>query len=302
MAARHIFIFITLSALWGSSYLFMRMCVGYISPIAIAEFRLLIATLFIGLLLIFNPAWRKKVLIPKPEWPKLIVVAFLNSAYPFIVIAYTIQFVNAGTASILNATSPIWSALIATLWYREKMTLSRLFGLILGFMGVIVLMWGKAGFGADGLGLAIIAALSGTLCYGISSNYLKHSVVGIHPLSLTFWSMLIAALMLTIPALYQVPTAFPISAWVGILGLGIFATGIAYLLFFKLAEETSPSIAITTTFLVPVFSMLWGELFLDESVTLQMLLGALVVLGGTALAIGVISFGKPKTEAALPMD
>ena len=294
----------TLSALWGGSYLFMRLCVGSINAIAIAEFRLVIATAFIGLLLLIKKSWQKNIYIPRVDWPKLVFIAIFNSVLPFIVIAYAIQTLNAGTASILNATSPIWTALIAVIWFKDHLNLSRAIGLILGFAGVIVLMWGKASLGGDGLGLPVIAALIGTLSYGICSNYLKRHANGIHPLAITFWSMFIAAILLAVPAMYNIPIQMSFNAWIGIFGLGIFSTAIAYLLFFRLAESTTPSIAITVTFLVPVFSMLWGEIFLGEEVTARMLLGALVVLSGTALAIGLISFGKPKSGAGtpLPMD
>lgn len=304
MKPKDILTFILLSALWGGSYLFMRLCVGSINAIAIAEFRLLIATAFIGFLLLLKKSWQKNLYIPRKDWPKLLFIAIFNSVLPFIVIAYAIQTLNAGTASILNATSPIWTAVIAVVWFKDHLNLSRAMGLVLGFSGVIVLMWGRASLGGDGLGLAVIAALMGTLSYGICSNYLKRYAAGFHPLAITFWSMLIAGILLATPALYNIPVQMSFNAWIGIFGLGIFSTAIAYLLFFKLAESTSPSIAITVTFLVPVFSMLWGEIFLGEEITARMLLGALVVLSGTALAIGLISFGKPKPVAAssLPMD
>lgn len=301
MKPKDILIFTTLSALWGGSYLFMRLCVGSMNPIAIAEFRLLIATVFIGILLLIKKSWQKNILIPRSDWQNLVFIAIFNSVLPFIVIAYAIQTLNAGTASILNATSPIWAAVIAVIWFKDHLNLSRAIGLILGFTGVIVLMWGKASLGGDGLGFPIIAALIGTLSYGICSNYLKRYANGIHPLAITFWSMVVATILLAVPAMFNIPIQMAFHAWIGIFGLGIFSTAIAYLLFFRLAENTTPSIALTVTFLVPVFSMLWGEIFLGEKVTTSMLLGAFVVLSGTALAIGLISFGKPKSGVGTPL-
>ena len=283
----------TLSALWGGSYLFMRLAVVSLSPFVIAEFRLLIASVFLGFLLICRRQWRQYLYLPRHLWPKLLFIAIFNAALPFTMIAYAIQFINAGTGAILNSTSPLWSALIATIWFKDRLNLSRVFGLFLGFVGVVFLMWGKASLGGQGVGLAILAAMIGTLSYGISTNFLKNYGQGLHPLSVTFWSLFISSMLLLIPAgLTFDPQSLSVMALVGVVGLGVLSTAIANILFFSLAERISPTIAITVTFLVPVFSMLWGDLFLQEAVTLRMLLGAVIVLVGTALVIGLISFRK----------
>lgn len=296
-------IFILLSALWGGSYLFMRLCVGILQPLAIVECRLVIAATFMGCLLLLVPKWRSYLRLQAQAWKKLVFIALFNSVIPFLVIAYAIQFINAGTGSVLNATSPIWTAMIGAFWFGEKLTPSRIAGLVIGFLGIVFLMWGKAGFGGDGVGLAVVAAMVGTLSYGICSNYLKRYASDLPPLTITFWSTFIAAILLLYPASFAIPVNdLPIKALVGIVGLGIFSTAIAYMLFFRLAESAGATVAITVTFLVPVFSMLWGEIFLGEEVTLRMLLGALIVLSGTALAIGLITLGKPQTEVKLPMD
>lgn len=303
MKSKDLAIFILLSSLWGGSYLFMRLCVGILHPIAIVEFRLLIAASFMGCLLLLVPKWRQYLQFNRRVWKKLLFIAIFNSVLPFLVIAYAIQFINAGTGSVLNATSPIWTAIIASLWFKEKLGFSRILGLVIGFLGVVFLMWGKAGFDGGGVGLAVVAAMAGTLSYGVCSNYLKRYATDLPPLTITFWSTLIAAILLMYPASFALPEyPLPMKALIGIIGLGIFSTAIAYMLFFNLVERAGATIAIAVTFLVPVFSMLWGELFLGEEVTLRMLLGALVVLSGTALAIGVITLGKPQADIKLPMD
>ena len=303
MKFRDLLDFLILSALWGGSYLFMRLSTGSVNPFAMAELRMVIATIFIGLMLLLKPSWRPYLHLPRSQWHKLLFIAFFNSALPFLMIAYAIQFINAGTGAILNTTAPLWGAVIASLFFRDHLSKSRTIGLAIGFLGVIYLMWGRASFGGDGLALPIIAAMVGTISYGIAANYLKQYCQGWHPLMITFWSLLISSLILFVPTIFNWPqNPIPGIAWLGIVGLGIFSTAIAYLLFFRLAERTSPSTAMTVTFLVPLFSMLWGEIFLGEEVTTRMIIGAVIVLIGTALAIGLVSFSKPRSIGELPMD
>ena len=303
MKIRDLLDFLILSALWGGSYLFMRLSTSTVNPYAMAELRMVIATVFIGLMLVIKPNWRRYLHLPRSQWHKLLFIAFFNSALPFLMIAYAIQFINAGTGAILNTTAPLWGALIASIFYKDHLNKSRMLGLAIGFLGVIYLMWGRASFGGGGLALPIIAAMVGTISYGIAANYLKQYGQGWHPMMITFWSLLISSVLMAGPAVFNWPqNIIPPIAWFGIIGLGIFSTAIAYLLFFRLAERTSPSTAMTVTFMVPLFSMLWGELFLGEEVTTRMIVGAGIVLIGTALAIGLVSFSKPRSIGDLPMD
>ena len=303
MKIRDLIDFLILGALWGGSYLFMRLSTGSINPYAMAELRLVIATLFIGLILVIKPGWHRHLHLPKSQWHKLFILAILNSALPFLMIAYAIQYINAGTGAILNTTAPLWGAVIASIFFRDHLNKSRSLGLLIGFVGVIYLMWGRASFESGGLALPVIAAMIGTISYGIASNFLKHYCHGWHPIMITFWSLLISSILLFVPTVIHWPqNSIPPMAWLGIAGLGIFSTAIAYLIFFRLIERTSPSVAMTVTFVVPLFSMLWGELFLGEEVTSRMLLGTVIVLIGTALAIGLVSFGKPRAISDLPMD
>lgn len=303
MKLRDLLDFLILSALWGGSYLFMRLSTSTVNPFAMAEFRLVIATIFIGLMLLVKPNWRRYLYLPRSQWHKLIFLSFFNSALPFLMIAYAIQFINAGTGAILNTTAPLWGAVIASVFFKDHLSKSRTLGLAIGFLGVVYLMWGRASFDGDGLALPIIAAMIGTISYGIAANFLKQYCQGWHPLMITFWSLLISSIILAGPTALNWPeNQIPPIAWVGVIGLGIFSTAIAYLLFFRLTERTSPSTAMTVTFLVPLFSMLWGEIFLGEEVTTRMIVGAVIVLVGTALAIGLVSFNKPRSISDLPMD
>lgn len=208
------------------------------------------------------------------------------------------QHLGAGMGAILNSTSPIWTAIIGVFWLRQRLNPLRILGLLLGFVGIIFLMWGKAHFTGSGTDYAILASIGITVSYGIATNYIKKYGGGIDPVAMALISMAMGSIMMAIPAIENIPH-FPIStnAWLAMLALGIGSTGIAYFLFYRLIEQTGPSVAITVTFLVPVFGVLWGDLFLGEQITLQMVIGGSIVLLGTALATGVLRF-KSSTKVA----
>jgi len=292
---KNIFDFLLLGALWGMSYVFIRLTVGTVAPIVMVESRLLIGAICIGVFSLFIQSWRVNLVPFKKDLPRITLISIFNSVLPFAFFAYSMQYLNAGVGGILNSVSPIWSAIIGALWLKERLNISRICGLMLGCAGIVFLMWGKAHFSEDGLGLAVLASVCLTLSYGIASNMIKVYGQGIPTNCLTFSSLAIGALILLIPALQQLPeVALSTSVWVGILGLGIGSTAIGYILFFRLIEDTSPSIAISVTFLVPVFSILWGTVFLDEVPTMRMLIGGLIIVLGTALAVGFIQFPNNK--------
>jgi drug/metabolite transporter (DMT)-like permease len=178
---------------------------------------------------------------------------------------------------------------IAWLWLKDKLTPPRLLGLAIGFAGVLWLAWDKASFKPGGSGWAIVACLAATLCYGISASFTKKHLGGIAPLAVATGSQLSAALALVLPALWWWPAALPsATAWTAAALLALLCTGIAYVLYFRLIAHIGAANAITVTFLIPVFAVLWGWLFLDERPTAAMAIGCAVILLGTGLATGVL--------------
>ena len=295
MKLKNVIDFVLLSALWGMSYVFIRLTIGYVEPIVMAESRLLIGAIGIFVFALCKKSWRMHVIPEKKNLGRITIIATLNSIVPFILFTYAMQHLSAGLGAILNSTSPIWTAIIGAVWLRERLSNSRLLGLVLGFIGIVFLMWGKAHFTEGGLGLPILACLGVTLSYGIATNYIKVYGQGIHPFGLAFSSLLIGSIVLAVPAYLHLPTEpLTMIVWISILGLGIGSTSIAYVLFYRLIDETGPTIAITVTFLVPVFSVLWGDIFLNEIPTLQMMLGGIVIVIGTSLAVGLWSLGSKK--------
>lgn len=275
-----------LAAIWSASFLFMRMGAAEFGPVALAAVRVWGATLFLLPLL----ALRGQAGALRAHWRPIFVVGITNSALPFLCFSYAALSITAGLSSIFNAATPLFGALIAWAWLRDKLTPARMAGLAIGFLGVLWLAWDKASFkpGASS-GWAVLACLAATLLYGFSGSFTKRFLTGVPPLAVATGSQLSSALLLAVPALVWWPAAMPsLTAWSAAALLAVGCTGIAYILFFRLIAHIGPANALSVTFLIPVFAVLWGWLFLHEGLTPQMLLGCAVILLGTSLTTGVL--------------
>ena len=271
-----------LAAIWGSSFLFMRICSPVLGPALLIECRVAFAALFlavIGRLL-------KKRLDLAANWKHFLILGFFNSAFPFLLFAYAASTLTASVLSVLNATSPMWGALIAALWSRQAIPAKKVLGLVLGTCGVTLLVGFDKVTAHPGAGLAIAATMVGAISYAVASAYTK-SARRVDSFANAHGSMWAAAI-LEIPALALFPA--PGHASIGIMGaalaLGVMCTGIAYILYFKLIEDVGTTSALTVTFLNPLFGILWGSLFLGEVVGWHMIAGAAIVITGTTLATG----------------
>ncbi|WP_309639059.1 DMT family transporter [Methylibium sp.] len=289
MKAQHLIELLMLAALWGASFLFMRLGAAEFGPVALSALRVGIATLALLPLLL----WRGQLALLRAHWRAIAVVGVVNSALPFVLFSTAALAINAGLSSIFNATAPLWGALIAWAWLGERLTLTRVAGLALGFAGVLWLAWDTASVkpGEHGVSaaLAIAACLAATLCYGFGANYTKRRLSGVAPLAVATGSQLAATVVLLLPALWLWPAVMPsTTAWGSVAGLALLCTAVAYLLYFHLIDQLGAARAITVTFLLPVFGLLWGAIFLAEKLTPAMLFGCAVILLGTALTTGVL--------------
>lgn len=277
---------ITLAAIWGASFLFMRLGAGEFGPVALAAVRVTGATLVLLPLL----AAHGQVGALRRHWRSIFVVGALNSALPFLGFSYAALSISAGLSSIFNASTPLWGALIAWAWLHEKPTLPRTLGLAIGFAGVVGLAWEKASFKPGGSGWAIVACVVAAMLYGLSANFTKKRLQGVPPLALATGSQLSAAVLLALPALWWWPATMPSArAWAMVGLLALLCTGLAYLLFFRLIAHVGATNAISVTFLIPAFAVLWGWVFLAEPLTMAMAAGCAVILLGTALATGLLA-------------
>ncbi len=294
MKRRDFFDLFLLAALWGGSFLFMRIAAPEFGPIALVELRVGVAAVFLVVVM----SLRCNVVVLRQYVVPVTVVGLINSAVPFCLLAYATLSITAGFASILNATTPMWGAIVAWLWLRDRLTFWRVVGLVVGFAGIVVLTWDKASFKADNSGLAILAGLTATLFYGLAASYTKKQLTGVDPLAIATGSQIGAAIVLLPLALLTWPThQVSSAAWLSVLVMGVASTGVAYILFFRLIANVGPARAITVTFLVPIFAVLWGAVALDEKLTVQMFLGGIIVLAGTALSTGAI---KPQFRVTIP--
>lgn len=285
------FEFVLLAAIWGGSFLLMKMGASEFGPFVTAFLRVLLASAMLLPLLWLRGQWPAL----RAKWRTILLVGALNSGVPFALFGFAVLHINTGLTSILNATTPLWAALVAWLWLRDRPTPIRLLGLVIGFAGVAALAWDKATFkaGAAAPGLAVIATLLATLCYGIAASYAKKYLTGVPPLASATGSQIGASLFLLIPAVTHVPAHNPSgSAWLAIVLLAVFCTALAYILYFRIIAAAGPARAAAVTFLIPVFGVAYGAVFLHEAVTATMIVcGAIIVLG-TALSTGLLRWGK----------
>jgi drug/metabolite transporter (DMT)-like permease len=281
---------LVLAALWGGTFLFLRIGVPALGPAMLIEARVAIAAVFlamVGLALGRRLNWRER-------WRHYLLLGGLNSALPFLLLAYAALTLPAGLLSILNATTPTWGAIVMALWTRRRPTPRVFAGLVIGFVGVFITA-GIETLSVPGGGLAVAACLGATLSYGIATAYTKHAA-GDDAFESAHGSMWGAAvLVLPLALLFPAPAVPGPGVIAAVLALGIACTGVAYLLYFRLVNEVGPTSALTVTFLIPVFGVLWGVLFLGETVGWNTFVGAAVVLVGTALVTG---FGLPRTSVA----
>jgi drug/metabolite transporter (DMT)-like permease len=297
MTNRHRMELLLLGAVWGASFLFMRMAVPEFGAIALVEIRIGIAALFLlGVLLWQNrERLREMVSLAKP----LTLVGAINSALPFALFAFSTIHLTAGTAAVLNSSASLFGALVAYFWLHDRLTPARVAGILIGFAGVAILSWDKISLTSNGTTWAVLAALGASIAYGIAANYIKKRLGGVNPIVTATGSQIAAALLLVPLSVPSWPSVNPsLVSWLAAIALGIVCTGIAYILYFRLIAHVGPAKAITVTYLVPMFGILWGTLFLDEPVTARMIIACAVILLGTALATGTLKFAPAATATA----
>ncbi|MDE1183854.1 DMT family transporter [Paraburkholderia sp.] len=295
MNSKHLFQLLILAALWGASFLFIRVGVTDFGVAPLMALRVGIGAAFLLIVLVTRRPLREAAATMRARAVPLLAVGILNSAAPFCLFAYAELTLSAGVTSVINATTPLWGALVAFLWLKDRLNALRSIGLVVGFIGVLMLVWdqiatphGAAATPAT-TALAAAAALGATLLYGIAASWTKRHLTGVDSLTVAAGTMTAATVvLLPLAVIYWPSTPISMRAWGAVLGLGVACTGIAYLLFFRLIAAVGPARTITVTFVIPIFGILWGALFLGETVSPGMLEGCAVILAGTALATGVI--------------
>lgn len=285
---------VLLAAIWGASFLFMRIASPEFGAINMAALRVVIAG--ITLLPVFIIVATKHIPpLPQHEkktlWKNLIIVSVGNSVIPFFLFAYAALSLEAGLASIVNATTPLWGAFFGVVLFNAVLPKSGWFGLLLGFIGVIVLTLHKLSLSFDNDVLAICAVITATCMYGISSNYSKRHLNNVPALLVASGTMFVGA-FIVLPVFFIGDTithlmSVSLHAWAALIILGALCTGFAYILFYRLIEFTSPTIAMSVTYLIPIFGVFFGSTFLNEPLFINMFFGGILILTGVMLTTGL---------------
>jgi drug/metabolite transporter (DMT)-like permease len=296
---------IMLAAIWGASFLFMRVAAPEFGATNMAMLRVIIAglTLLPVFILVSKRTFKSVPKAQKHQTIKyLTIVGVGNSILPFLLFAYAALHLEAGLASIVNATTPLWGVFFGVVLFGTQLNRNGWLGLFVGFVGVIILTSHKLSFEASPDVLGILAIVSATGLYGIFSNYSKHRLGNAPALLVASGTMVIASL-LVLPFLILNNSmadllAIKWQAWASIIALGAMCTGFAYILFYRLIEFTSANIAMSVTYLIPVFGVVFGRVFLDEPIFINMLVGGVLILLGVMLTTGLFSRLKKSAVAS----
>ena len=269
---------VSLGAIWGGSFLFMRVAAADFGPIALVEVRVVL-----GALSLMPFLWRVRHSIGASLWLRLAIVGLMNSAIPFTLFAWGAERAPAGVGAIANSMTPLFTALVAFAVWREAISARRAVALVVGLIGVVVLASDRVS-GANVMQAAVAGTVA-SLSYGFAANLTKRWLSVIPPAAAVAGTQLCSALMLAPLALFNWPTNdIPLQSWLAAAALGILCTGIAYALLFRLIARVGAARAITCTYLIPVFGVGWAWLFLGEAPTPTMAIAGVVILGSVIVS------------------
>ncbi|WP_019142136.1 DMT family transporter [Noviherbaspirillum massiliense] len=289
---------VLLSAIWGGSFIFLRIIVPELGPLLTAILRTALAG---SALLVFARCfgtplnWRRNL-------KAYVLVGLFAGVLPFTCFSFAALHLPAAHSAVLNATTPLFGALFSIIWLAEKLTLRKLAGLLLGVTGVAILV------GAGALPLSITVLISIAACLCAAASYALSTIVvkktghpnGVHPIAMATGS-LVAGGMLMVPAIpFSLPPAMPsMTALACMLTLALLSSALAQALFIPLIVKIGPTRAMSVSFLIPLFSMLWAAIFLHESVRPSTLGGGAIVLMAMGL---VLPAAHPEQEETVVME
>ena len=273
---------VSLAAIWGGSFIFIRVLAPTLGPIVTAASRVLIAG---AVLVMYCRASGVSADLSR-YWRQYLVIGIFNSTLPFVLYAFAALHIPASYSVILNSTTPLFTALLAIPMLGERMTLGKVAGLVAGAAGVTLVSRAGPVTPDLGFGAAVAACLGATLCYAASSIYMKKHAVGAKPLAIAGWSQVFAGLVL-VPLVPIVPPSGAITPLViaNVLALALVCSSIAYVLYYRLIADVGPTRALTVAFLMPAFGMIWGAIFLGETITMPMIAGCALIIAGTAAVL-----------------
>ena len=284
-----------LGAIWGASYIFIRVAVEPFGPVF-----LMFARVALTVPILLGYARLRAIdLQIRVHWRQFLVLGFLGSALPFTLIAWSELTVSGSMAAILTSATPLFTTLVAVPGLGERLTAYKLIGALLGIMGVSIVVGGSPMTLDARFLLATLALLGAALSYALGGVYAKRTFHGVNNLSMSSGQLIAAALILAPLSLFNLPRELPPSdAILTLLALVVLCTAFAYQLYYYLIISAGPIQALTVTLLVPIFGVIWGALWLGERVSPGMILGLLIVLFSVGLVTGMVSPKRPRLESS----
>ena len=276
---------VALGAMWGASYLFMRVAVPHMGAVLMIELRTLVAGLLLAAFLYATGGsanWRK-------HWRAYLFNGVVGTAVPFALIAQALHTIDASTAAILNALVPLFATVIAAAWIREPITPAKAGGIALSIAGTAVLVgWTPTPMTGAELFAASLSVVA-TILYGLNIVFTKVHLREASPRGISAATLLLAAAALApFTPLDRDFAAIPANAWLALAALAIVSTTLAFIYYYRLIADIGPVKASTVTLLVPVFGMVWGIAFLGEPAAPGRIAGAAIILFGCALILGLV--------------
>ncbi len=274
---------IMLGAIWGGAFIFMRIACPVLGAMVVTDGRIVLAALIMVCLCVVS----RIPLNWKANWCHFLAVGFTNSAVPYFLFAFAALYIPAGYSAILNATAPFFGALLAAYWLYDRLTYRKIAGLALGFSGVaVVSAHGVLTMNMMSL-VAMVACLIASMCYGIVALYIKKYALHIPPEVLAAGSLSSASVLLLPFVFNQLPPleVVTIASVASVIALGVICTALALFLYYQLIKNIGPSKALTVTFLIPIFGIIWAALFLGEPITAHILVGCALIISGVFLVL-----------------
>lgn len=269
---------ISLGAIWGGSFLFMRVAAKDFGPFPMVAARLLFGSIIL-LPLLFRA---RKTLRVSHLW-KMLCLGALSAAIPFTLFAWGAERAPAGIGAIANSMTVLFAALVGFIGFGEKIGTRKAIALLAGFLGVIILASGRTA--GDNVAPAALAGAAAAFCYGLAANLIKKYLSDIAPTAVAAGCLLGATILMAPLAALNWPTApIPTTSWLAVLALGVVCTGLAYAFYFRLIQRIGPSRAATATYLVPLFGVAWAWMFLGEALTPTMAIAGAIILGSVLLS------------------
>lgn len=282
MRPRDVGMLVALAAIWGASFPLTRIAAPAFGPVSLVGIRLIVAVVLLLPLV-------KQLAELRKNFRPLLLLGLLNSAIPFSLFAFAVLHISSGFAALLNSTTPIFGAVLGALVFSEQLTRARVVGILIGCSGVGMLVWDSVGTRSSSAALGILAALIASALYAVAATYAKRRLGTLEPTTLAAGGLAGSALALLPFAVWQWPAEMPgAKEWSCAILLGLVCTGAAYMLYFRLLKNIGVARATTVTFLIPVFGIAWGALLLQEPVTWGLAAACLLVILGTALAVGLL--------------